>query len=258
VSDPSFTLIDVILGIHKHGLVCKLSEQSFAFLIGIILEHNSIGFKTPFTLNNFQAMAAGGGKTPQSVRRRRATLCKFKIAGKPLLNVVSGNYGRNTAATYEIDYKSLLAYNSVWSGQNGLPNQICNSSGWDNDTVPDAVALPSYRSEKRREEDHTHTNVNKVTTGDGVEKKSENGGDGFFVTEEKAKEEFERIRDELRYHQVYEPARSEIAKQYQTRYIERQILQIRKDFHKGIEFRNPGGALVARIKKGHATEDYPK
>jgi hypothetical protein len=145
-----FTLIDVMLGIDKHGLVCKLSEESFTFLIGIILEHNRRGFKTPFDMNNLQAMAAGGGNTPKSVRRRRANLSKFKIGGKALLKVISGNYGRNTCAKYEINYKSLLSYKGVWSGELDLPAQI-----WDKvktDSINGQSQL-AENSRKTREKD---------------------------------------------------------------------------------------------------------
>lgn len=104
----------------------------------------------------------------------------------------------------------------------------------------------------------SHTTVNKVTTGEVFDEKSRNGGDGFLVTEEKTKEEFEKARKELGYLQVDEPARSELAAKYETRYLFRQIAQIKKDYEKKIVFNNPGGALVARIRRGHRTEDYPE
>lgn len=152
MSDRRLTLTDVMLGIDKHGLVCKLSEESFTFLIGIILEHNKRGFRMPFDLNNQQAMAAGGGNTPKSVRRRRATLCKFKIDGKPLLKVISGNYGRNTCAKYEINYKSLMLYNGIWSGETMLPTQIWDSRGESSgySTRPSTRPHPKIREEEKR------------------------------------------------------------------------------------------------------------
>ncbi len=261
------TLMDVMLGIDKHGLICKLTEESFTFLIGIILEHNRRGFKAPFDLNNLQAMAAGGGNTPKSVRRRRDTLCKFRIDGKPLLKVVSGNYGRNTCAKYEINYESLLVYNGVWTKQNNLPahkwvgkgrvegNSAANPPP--NPPINGSVPGPILRSEERRE-DHTHPTVNLVTTGEGAENSSEVGGGDFVLTEEKSEEDFKKAQAELGYYQVNEPARSELAAKYQTRYLLRQMAQIKRDHTKGIVFDNPGGALVARIKSGHVTEDYPE
>jgi len=256
--DRPFTLIDVMLGIDKYGLVCKLSEESFTFLIGIILEHNRRGFKMPFDLNNLQAMAAGGGNTPKSVRGRRANLCKFRIDGKPLLKVISGNFGKNTCAKYEINYKSLLLYKGVWTGGNSLLEQKGSSRGHSRGRVEGTVEGTILRSEEKRGEDHTHTNINIVTTGEGVEKSPKNGGNGFLVTEEKSEADFEKARRELDYHHVKEPARSELAAKYETRYLLRQIAQIKKDFEKGITFRNPGGALVSRIRNGYITEDYPE
>jgi len=187
MSDRRFTLIDVMLGIDKHGLVCKLSEQSFTFLIGIILEHNRRGFRMPFDLNNLQAMAAGGGNTPKSVRRRRSTLCEFRIDGKPVLKVTSGNFGRNTCAKYEISYESLLLYNGVWTGENGLPVLNPPKYGSVPGTVVGTVPGPILRSDQRRLDNTYPTDSNIVTTEEGGETRvdvSEKGKVGDLENEE--------------------------------------------------------------------------
>jgi len=159
MADVRITLTDVMLGIDKHGLVCKLSEESFTFLIGMILEHNKIGFVPGFDMTNSQAMAAGGGNTPKSVRRRRLTLSKFKINGKPLLKFTTGNYGRNTCAEYEINYESLLSYNGVWTKENSQPAQKWGSSGESGGrvegTVEGTVPGPILRSDQNRGEKTT-------------------------------------------------------------------------------------------------------
>jgi len=156
MNDRPFTLLDVMLGVYKHGLACKLSEESFTFLIGLILEHNDKGFKMPFDLNNQQAMGIGGGNTPKSVRRRRLTLSKFKIDGEPLLKFTSGNYGRSTCAKYEINYKKLLLYKGMWTGEMDLPAQIWGSSGHSRGrvegTVGGTVPGPILRSEEDKED----------------------------------------------------------------------------------------------------------
>lgn len=148
------TLTDVMIGIDKHGLVCKLSDESFKFLIGMILEHNKIGFAPGFDMTNSQAMAAGGGNTPKSVRRRRLTLSKFKIHGKALLKFSTGNYGRNTCAKYEINYESILSHNGVWTKENDLPAQKRVGSGESRGrvegTVGGTVEAPSL--DQKREE----------------------------------------------------------------------------------------------------------
>ena len=167
MSDRPFTLLDVMLGIDKHDLVCKLTEEAFTFLVGIILAHNRREFDMPFDLNNTQAMAAGGGNTPKSVRRRRATLCKFRIQGKPLLKVISGNYGRNTCAKYEINYKNLLSYNGVWTGHKGLPGQIWAGSGEGGGPVEGAVEGtvpgPILRLDQNRSDKISSSRSNVVT-----------------------------------------------------------------------------------------------
>lgn len=192
MEERRLTLTDVMIGIHKHGLVCKLSEESFTFLIGIILEHNERGFKPGFDMNNNQAMAAGGGNTPKSVIRRRNTLCKFKVEGKPLLEVDTGNFGKNTCAKYKIDYNSLCAYNGVWSGQTDIPSQIWSSSevgrGEVEGEVVGGVTGNILRSEERRgEETAPQSPPNEVTTQTSSTDENGAGGDLDSPEEEKPK-----------------------------------------------------------------------
>lgn len=157
MADGRITLTDVMLGIDKHGLVSKLTEESFTFLVGMILEHNKIGFAPGFDMTNPQAMAAGGGNTPKSVRRRRLTLSKFRIEGKALLKFYTGNYGKNTCAKYEINYDLLLSYNGVWTSKNGLPDQKGGGGGYSEGPVEgtvvgtvEAPSLDQIRSEESR------------------------------------------------------------------------------------------------------------
>lgn len=110
---------------------------------------------------------------------------------------------------------------------------------------------------KTAEQQIPPTPQNKVTTGIGGDSDSENGG-GVLAKGKKPEDEAQTVLNELRYHRVNDPVRSEIVAKYETRYIYRQILQIRKDFLNGIVFSNPGGALVARIRSGHETKDYPE
>lgn len=138
-----------------------------------------------------------------------------------------------------------------------LPESNTSVTTTEDKATLSADSQPSKEKKERRKE-NTNTKSNLVTTGEGVEKSSEVGGDGFILTEEKSEEDFEKVRRELGYHQVKEPARSELARKYQTRYLLRQMAQIKKDFTKGIKFMNPGGALVSRIRSGHTTEDYPE
>jgi hypothetical protein len=248
-------------GVHNLSLYNKIPPSQFRFLIGLICKANSLGFKTVMEITNSDAMGLGGGNSRQAVNQLRNGLCKFKIDDVPILEVEHGSHFKNISAKYKINYGLLVENGSFW--QKGTPSPSTHPSrnpsrDFDGSlpvTLTDPLTTPRSE-EKRGEEDH-HTTVNKVTTGEGGEKKSENGGGGIFANGEKPEEEYQEIHDELRYHRVREPERSEIAKAYDTRYIYRQIGQIEKDFDKGIVFDNPGGALVARIRKGHTTEDYP-
>jgi len=159
------TLTDVMRGIYKHRIITKLPEELFTFLVGIIQEHNEVGFKDDFDMTNGQAMAAGGGNNRQSVKRRRDALAKFRIDGTPILVVRGGNRGKNTCCKYQIDYDLICRYNGIWSKENQVPSQKYNSSRDEGDTravtkgdrETDARRdYPKTRSEEVREENNNH------------------------------------------------------------------------------------------------------
>jgi len=161
MNDRPFTLIDVMLGIRKHGIITKLSKESFTFLIGLILEHNEVGFKDDFNLTNAQAQSIGGGNNRQSVKRRRDAIAKFEIDGENLLEFETGNFGQNTCCKYKIRYDLLCRYNQAWTDENGLPSYICDGSRDgvrnSNGTVPVTEPVTILRSEEKREEKTTTT-----------------------------------------------------------------------------------------------------
>jgi hypothetical protein len=176
-------------GIRKHGLIDRMSEESFTFLIGLILEANELGFKNPFTLTVGQALPIGGGKNRQTLHGRRKSLANFKIDGKPLVKVKAGNKGRNSAASYEIDYNLLCSYNGVWQGETDIPSKIFDGSpngtpDGASDGSPDSP-LTIHRSEEIREEQIPPNPPNKVTTGNGENDAGEGGGSSS--TNEKVK-----------------------------------------------------------------------
>lgn len=123
-----YTLIDVMRGIRKHGLIDKMSPECFAFLIGLILEANEIGFKNPigFTVN--QALPIGGGNSRQTLNNRRRSLSKVKIDGDPIVTIVAGNNAQNSVATYDIDYNLLCSLNDSWSDHSSQPSNKIDST----------------------------------------------------------------------------------------------------------------------------------
>lgn len=148
------TLTSVMLGIDKHGLVDRLTEQCFTFLIGLILEANRLRFKNPFDLTLNQTMAAGGGDSRQTVSRRRKQLSKYKIDGKPIMTYTAGNKSRNTTATYTIDYNLLCSYNGIWQGQTDTPSQMWDRSATEVRREADSSAT-ILRSDQKREEENS-------------------------------------------------------------------------------------------------------
>ena len=257
---PDYTLTDVMVGLHKHDLINILTDEEWTFLTGLILYANERGFKNPIDLAVKQATHAGGGNSRQSVNRRRNSLAKVKINGKPLLTVIAGKPGQKLVATYEIDYNLICSYNGVWYTDNESPSQKSDGKRTQGGRRADGGRdLPKIRSDQRRGEKIPPTPLNEVTTGNEAPD-SENGGDGIFATEEKSEKEFERIKDELSHRQVRDPNLSKIARDYNTRYLERQILQMDRDHldKRQNKFENPGAVLVARIKSNHPTPDYPE
>lgn len=161
MADGRITLIDVMRGIRKHGLIDRMSEECFTFLIGIILEANELGFKNPIGLTVSQALPIGGGRSRQTLNGRRKSLAKVKVDGKQLVKVKAGNKGQNSVATYEIDYISLCSYNGVWQEIDDLPSNKLDNSSDKPDTrhhTPQThVGLqpadhPKIREEERRED----------------------------------------------------------------------------------------------------------
>jgi len=159
------TLTDVMRGIYKQRIITKLPEELFTFLVGIIQEHNEVGFKDDFDMTNGQAMAAGGGNNRQSVKRRRDALAKFKIDGTPILVVKGGNRGKNTCCKYQINYDLICRYNGIWSKEKQAPSQKYNSSRDDGDTRGVTMGdretdarrdYPKTRSEEVREENNNY------------------------------------------------------------------------------------------------------
>ena len=158
------TLTDVMRGIYKQRIITKLPEELFTFLVGIIQEHNEVGFKPDFDMTNAQAMAAGGGNNRQSVKRRRDALAKFKIDGTPILTIKGGNRGKNTCCKYQIDYYLICRYNGVWAKEKAVPSQKSDGSRDDGDARGVTMGMreadvrrdhPKTRSEEVREDnDH--------------------------------------------------------------------------------------------------------
>ena len=157
MSEHPITLTNVMIGIRKHGLIDKMSEECFTFLIGIILEANELWFKNPIGLTVSQALAIGGGKSRQTLNGRRKSLAKIRVGGKRLVKVKSGNKGQNSVATYEIDYNLLCSYNGVWQGLEASPSNKLDNSPHTSDTRQTHVASlpadhPKIRSEEKRED----------------------------------------------------------------------------------------------------------
>lgn len=122
-----YTLTDIIRGIRKHGLVSRLSEEAYTFLVGLISVADDLDFKNPFTLTATQAMSSGGGNSRQAVNRRRKTLSEYKIDGKPILIFSPGNHSKNNAASYFIDYDLLCCLNGAGGMIDGHESQKCDS-----------------------------------------------------------------------------------------------------------------------------------
>jgi hypothetical protein len=257
------SLTDVMLGMHRLSLQHVLSPANFRFFWGLIMLANTLKprFKNPFNVTVNQAIGAGGGETRQAIHKRQVSLRKVKIDGQKLIKIVPGSNVKSRPALYEINYGLIVPPNLVVPvfGRKASTNGDAMGDAM-GDAVGDAVgdAMGTILRSEEKREDPYHTIVNKVTTGKGADKNSGNDGGGFLLTEEKPEEDFEKARRELGYHQVKEPTRSELARKYETRYLMRQMAQIKRDFQKGIKFNNPGGALVARIKKGYTTVDYPE
>jgi hypothetical protein len=84
-------------------------------------------------------------------------------------------------------------------------------------------------------------------------------GEGIFSKREKSEEEIQDIIDNLAKHGVKsKKVARELAKKYTTSFIYRHIMQISRDHRAGQKWKDPGGILVSRIRKGTGTPDFPE
>ena len=123
-----FTLIDIMRGIRKHGLIDLMSEESFTFLVGLIMEADSLNFKNPmgFTIN--QTLPIGGGNSRQTLNSRRKTLKNFRLNGKQIVKITAGNHSQNSVATYRIDYELLCGSTVSLQGSTEVESNIIDGS----------------------------------------------------------------------------------------------------------------------------------
>ncbi len=198
-----YTLIDVMRGIRKHGLIDKMSAESFTFLIGLILEANELGFKNPvgFTVN--QTLPIGGGNSRQTLNNRRRTLSKFRIDDSPIVTIIAGNHAQNSVATYDIDYGLLCSLNDSWSDRNDKPsNEIDGARNGYEPAPTTAMNRPPVgpldgsrtilrSEEKRGDQKNTPVDNNITGTLQGIADRATRGG-GFLSKED---EEKEKARD---------------------------------------------------------------
>ncbi len=138
MTENNYTLTDVFVGLYNHDLINILTDEEWKFLTGLILYANHKGLINPIDLAVKQATHAGGGNSRQSVNRRRNSLKKIKIDGKPILKVTAGKPGQNVVARYDIDYDLICSYNDAWSKGNREASQKYDGSR-------DAKRTPSGR-----------------------------------------------------------------------------------------------------------------
>ena len=111
---------------------------------------------------------------------------------------------------------------------------------------------------------NTPTPINNISSiANSVPEDGEEGG-GIFSKREKAEEEIQDIIGNLAKHGVKsKKIARELAKKYATSFIYRHIMQINRDHRACQRWRDPGGILVARIRKEESppdfkAEDYPE
>lgn len=158
MTDQPITLTNVMIGLYKHDLINRTTEEEWTFLTGLILYANDKWFKNPIDLSVKQACGAGGGNNRQSVNRRRNALKKIKIDGHPILIVTAGKPGENRVALYEIRYDLICLYNGVRTGRNAEASQIYDGKRTEGGREADGSRdHPKIRSDQKREDKITTT-----------------------------------------------------------------------------------------------------
>lgn len=185
MSERRYTLTNVMRGVKKHKLADKLSDGCYKFLVELILEANELGFKNPIDLTLKQALAIGGGESRQTLSNRRKALKKIMLNGKHLVKVKIGNYGKNSLASYEIDYDLLCVYNNVWQGiddvsSNEIDESLTQPLRPFDDPLDDPLHILRSDQKRREEKSSSSTTPNIVITEEQPDKPPKDDEDERF------------------------------------------------------------------------------
>jgi hypothetical protein len=171
MTERPYSLIDVQLGMSRLDLHLLLTPPCFTFFWGLIMTANKLTprFKNPFDLTVLQAQAAGGGSSRQSVWQKQQKLKKVRIDKQWLVKIKCGNYQKNVAATYEINYNLLIPETLTMPVFEIQPSKIIDGSvdAMVTDVLTDPLTI--LRSEERREEQIPPTPPKIFTTVNGRE-----------------------------------------------------------------------------------------
>ena len=276
------------LGIHQ-----QLGLASHSLFLALLHKANDLHFRRYFRMSG-KELADLAVLSERAARIARDKLVQFTIQKLPLVLYWSGHRGRsptyaiiyeqlNLTADYEQVKKKIEELRSAMSeieelnaanfdvdnfhlaeSNAAIPHLAESSSPKDRGTTCRYPPLSGSDSGTRCRDPNKTININIPTpcnmSTSMRDEEGVGGGEGIKILSKRKKTEKE-IRDvvaNLKKHGVKNGRTAkELALKYETGFIYRHIMQLKHDYSAGQRWKDPGGIIVARIRKGEPTPDFP-
>lgn len=299
---PPFSYPSLLKAYYELGIHQQLGLANHSLFLALLHKANNLHFRRYFRISG-KELANLTVLSERGVRMARDRLVQFTIQKLPLILYWEGHRGRSPtyAIIYELldldaDFsqieKKIEELRSVMSNLKELDSSISDlkelRSSIDleeySSSNPDLAELNAAKDSgtsfrypplsgttcrdlnfKREEGDPPIPPINKNVSGiaNNVPEEGEEGEE-IFSKREKTEEEIQDIVANLAQHGVKsKKVATQLAKIYTTSFIYRHIMQVKRDHREGQRWKDPGGILVARIRKGEQApdfkeEDYPE
>lgn len=293
---PQFDYPSLLKAYYELAIHQQLGLASHSLFLALLHKANNLRFRRYFRISG-KELANLAVLSERGVRMARDRLVQFTIQKLPLILYWEGHRGRSPtyAIIYELldldaDFsqieKKIEELRSVISNLKELDSSISDlkelRSSIDleelHSSIPHLEELnaakdsgtsfpyPPLRGTTCRDHNFKREEgdllpplpINNVS---GIANNVPEGGaegEAIFSKREKTEEEIRDIVVNLAQHGVKSKKVAEqLAKNYTTSFIYRHIMQLKHDFSDGQRWKDSGGILVSRIRKGESTPDFP-
>jgi len=292
---PQFNYFRMKKAYYELGIHQELGLVSHSLFLALLHKANNLHFPRFFRISG-RELADLAVLSDRSVRLARANLIKFSINNLPLVLYWRGNRGKAPTFAIIYELLDLEAnHDEVERKITELRLIMVEMKKWESpakkDGSQDDLAAPhAAKSEKAASHAakdsgttcrypplsgivsgttcrdpnkllgsiNTPLPINDISMGENENENVGEEGEEILSKRNKTEKEIQDIILQLAQHSVKsERVATQLAKKYTTSFIYRHIMQVKHDHRKGQHWKDPGGILVARIRKGDPTPDFP-